>query len=257
MYLVLQARTDQSGWHELKCIYEATGLNYQDMAVVNYGASYVQQEHIYEYAKRAKGIIIGGLGESGYEETDPVKKESIRRMRSKIVPVLKELAESSDTKLLGICFGHQLLAEALGSDVEDAPDQAEVGAKSINLSPEGIVDPLFEGLPKKLNVIQAHKAAVMSLPYNSTLLASSSACNIQAFKYKDSMYGVQFHPELNNTELEYRLELYQQYTDKYVPSDSENLPKADVTKILKNFMEITHSNSKIIRKPANNSIAIK
>lgn len=246
MYLILQARTDQSGWHELKCIYDATGLNYHDMAVVNYGADFVTQEHIYDYAKRAKAIIIGGLGESGYGEKDPIKKEAITRIRRKIVPVLRELVESDDTNILGICFGHQLLGEALGSKVEFAPEQKEVGTTSITLTNEGANDPIFKGMSKNLSVIQAHKDAVMSLPEEATLLASNDVCPIQSFKHKNGIYGMQFHPELDNTELDYRLELYEEYTDKYVPNTlNENLPKADVKKIFKNFMEVAKNNSSI------------
>lgn len=244
MYLILQARTDQSGWHELKCIYNAMGVSYHDMAVVNIGADFVRQEQIYDYAMRAKAIIIGGLGESGYGETDPAKKASILHIRRKVVPVLRELKESDRTSILGICFGHHLLAEALGSIVEHAPDQAEVGTKSVQLNDEGMDDPLFQGLRQSFSVIQAHNDAVMALPEGATLLASSDKCHIQSFKYKNAMYGVQFHPELDSDELEYRLELYEQYTDKYVPSNERGLDKIQATRIIRNFMRLAAENSK-------------
>ena len=53
----------------------------------------------------------------------------------------------------------------------------------------------------------------MSLPKNTTHLASSLACNIQAFRYKKHVYGVQFHPELTYKDLKYRATLYPKYSE--------------------------------------------
>ena len=95
---------------------------------------------------------------------------------------------------LGICLGHQLLADALGGTV--APGTPEVGVMSIAQTEEGRADALLSGLPDPMTVLQWHGAQVTALPADATLLASSADCRVQAFRVGTCAYGLQCHVEV-------------------------------------------------------------
>ena len=95
---------------------------------------------------------------------------------------------------LGICLGHQLLADALGGTV--APGTSEVGVMTIAQTPAGRADALLSGLPDPMTVLQWHGAEVTELPPDATLLASSPACRAQAFRVGPHAYGLQCHVEV-------------------------------------------------------------
>ena len=96
---------------------------------------------------------------------------------------------------LGICLGHQLLVAALGGKV--APMKApEVGVAMIDLTPAGVADPLFAGLPATGPALHWHGAEVVCPPKDSTILAYSAQCSIQALRVGSCAYGLQYHVEI-------------------------------------------------------------
>lgn len=97
--------------------------------------------------------------------------------------------------LLGICFGHQLIAQALGGEVAAHPNGAEVGTIKVVLQPEAYVDPLFSRLPPVFNAQSVHWQSVRRLPVGAHLLASSSVEAHHGFRLGECTWGVQFHPE--------------------------------------------------------------
>ena len=96
--------------------------------------------------------------------------------------------------VIGVCLGAQLLAKSLGATVTRNPDP-EVGLLDIELNQAGLADPLFRGWPRRAPVVQWH-SDTFALPDGGVLLASSAACAHQAFRFGETAYGLQFHPEV-------------------------------------------------------------
>lgn len=97
--------------------------------------------------------------------------------------------------VLGVCYGHQLLAHALGGRVDYHPKGRETGTYRVRLHPAAQDDPLFTGLPDEFPVQLTHRQSVIELPENAVLLASNDFEPHQAFRIGTCAWGVQFHPE--------------------------------------------------------------
>lgn len=96
---------------------------------------------------------------------------------------------------LGICLGHQLLVEAMGGHV-GLMDRPEVGLADVELTPEGLNDPLLLGMGRTMHTFQWHGAEAKKLPAGVTILARNPACAVQAIRYGEHAYGLQYHVEI-------------------------------------------------------------
>lgn len=99
--------------------------------------------------------------------------------------------------ILGVCYGHQLLAWAFGGEVGFHPGGREIGTVNIKLTEEAAVDALFAEIPKQFNVQASHQQSVLSLPEGAVLLAGNGFDAHHAFRLGSSTWGVQFHPEFS------------------------------------------------------------
>lgn len=97
--------------------------------------------------------------------------------------------------VLGICYGHQLLAHALGGEVADNPAGRESGTIHVDLQPPASADPLFSRMPPRFVAQSSHVQTVLRPPSGSAVLASSERDGCQAFRWGERAWGVQFHPE--------------------------------------------------------------
>lgn len=99
--------------------------------------------------------------------------------------------------VLGVCFGHQLIARALGGRVERNPAGFEAGTCEVRLTEAGRGDPLLAGLPDPLLVQETHEDHVPELPPGARLLAGNAQAPVQAYAVGEAIRCVQFHPEID------------------------------------------------------------
>ncbi len=112
--------------------------------------------------------------------------------------LVAELLER-EIPLIGVCLGSQFLAEVAGA----APrrlEPPEIGWFDVELTPEGVEDPVTRALPRKFSAFEWHSYAA-PLPPGAVALARNDAC-LQAFRVGESAWGVQFHPEVTLADAE-------------------------------------------------------
>ncbi|MFD1569854.1 type 1 glutamine amidotransferase [Halorubrum laminariae] len=108
-----------------------------------------------------------------------------------IPPLVEYVADAADAgvPVLGVCYGHQVLAEALGGRVTGM-DGFEIGYNTVRQRGD---DSLFAGVDEEFTVFTTHGDTVVDLPPNATLLAENDH-GVHAFR-DGHCWGVQFHPE--------------------------------------------------------------
>jgi GMP synthase (glutamine-hydrolysing) len=96
--------------------------------------------------------------------------------------------------VLGVCFGHQLLAQALGGEVRPNPWGREISTVAIDRLGD---DPLLEGLSPRFSANACHSDTVVRLPAGATVLGRNAADPHQIVRFAPRAWGVQFHPEFD------------------------------------------------------------
>jgi GMP synthase-like glutamine amidotransferase len=129
-------------------------------------------------------------------ETDVVDAPRLDWLRREQVWLRERL--DAGTPILGVCFGAQLLADALGAEVTRS-EPPEVGFHPVTLTAAGRADPVLGALPERFLAAQWHNWR-FSLPPGATALGASDVC-LQAYR-RGNVWGVQFHPEVDAPTLE-------------------------------------------------------
>lgn len=131
-------------------------------------------------AENPKGIVIGG---GQYLETSGNSREIIEKYHK-------------DLPILGICLGHQLMAQIFGGKIKTA-EIGEYADSEIIVDEE---DTILKGLGPSFRAWVSHKDEVEVVPEDFDVLAHSDTCAIEAMAHKElPLYGVQFHPEVEHT----------------------------------------------------------
>jgi len=163
----------------------------------------------------------------------------------KLESLVREAIESG-TPLLGVCYGHQVLARAVaGRQIVREADQSEFGWTEIQIEAKSA---LLEGLPKKFFTFSSHFQEVAQVAPGFRRLASSRDCAIQAVELEGKpVFGIQFHPEKSIADAK---EVIQERVEKggastvLFPHDSEKLYSPEVgQRIFENFFKLVGTSS--------------
>ena len=111
---------------------------------------------------------------------------------------IREWVTEYERPFLGVCLGHQLLAEALGGEVGPAA-QPEIGVMPVQLTEAGRRSPFLRGVAPEFSCLQWHGAEVLRPPAGAEVPISSPACPVNALAYANRAFSVQFHVELTAT----------------------------------------------------------
>lgn len=139
-----------------------------------------------------RGILLTGSPASVRDES-PWMADVSRYVRE---------ANEEEIPVLGVCFGHQLLGEALGGRVEKSPGGWEFGTVPIELTAAGSGDPLFEDIPARFHAHTIHQDELASPPPGAVRLAGNAHSAWQAFAFGPRIRAVQFHLEISPSILE-------------------------------------------------------
>lgn len=158
------------------------GLSLADVVVVR-----VFQGEPLPEPERVPGVIVTG---SSSTLTDrELWSENTARWLARAVAL--------DKPVLGICYGHQLLAHALGGEVRHNPRGREIGTVDVKLNSHAKNDPLFGAFSQLLHLPVAHRQAVVRLPPHASVLGTSRRDPHHIVRYGSAAWGVQFHPEFD------------------------------------------------------------
>jgi GMP synthase (glutamine-hydrolysing) len=171
------------------------------------------------------GVVVTGSRSSVYWD-DPW-----------IEPLVAYVAEAhaADVPILGVCYGHQVLATALGGRVEDMGEY-ELGYREVTHSG----DDLFDGIDETFTVFTTHSDAVVELPPDAELVAENDY-GVHAFRVGHA-WGVQFHPEYDPETAEHVTrgkDLPAERIESVIAGiDAENYAAAcEVKRLFDNFVE--------------------
>lgn len=235
MILVVQFRQDITEAHEQQCIRRR--LDHDEpvnfVSIFDTSIDFSRPEQLLSGISR---LVLGGsaglsMG-TGHLEND---YEKVDYIFATIAPLIKYIL-ATDFPTLGTCFGHQLLAHFAGGTVVYDMEQAETGVFDVALTDEGVNDPIFTGLPKVFSAIEGHQDSVAVPAPSSVILASSTRSPVQAVRYGNNVYGTQFHSELNEEDLAYRLSLFPEYTAHASSESMDIAPSPYGVLVLSNFL---------------------
>jgi GMP synthase (glutamine-hydrolysing) len=110
---------------------------------------------------------------------------------------LAAAVQGNSVPLLGVCYGHQLLAHGLGGEVGWNPRGRQIGTRWLTAEGAAVDDALFRTLPARFRAQTTHQQSVLRAPAGAQVLAHSALDPHQALRFGQRAWGVQFHPEFS------------------------------------------------------------
>tara|TARA_Y100000589_G_scaffold332017_1_gene388603 strand:+ start:3777 stop:4511 length:735 start_codon:yes stop_codon:yes gene_type:complete len=202
--LLLQARKEKDPMilHEKLCFQKQLKYQFNQLDSLDLIRDEIQIEKLERY----DAFIIGGSGDFSVATGGPWFK--------KVCKIVKYLYNNNKVTFAS-CWGFQLMAKAMGGEVKNNINQAELGTTKLWLTKQGEVDKIFKNLPLFFFAQMGHEDIVTKLPEDAILLASSKKVKNQAFRFMNKpIYCTQFHPELTKADLKKRMQTYPQYVHK-------------------------------------------
>ncbi len=144
-------------------------------------------------------------------------------------------AAALERAVLGVCFGHQLLAWRHGATVQRNPRGRELGTVWAELTDAGRRSPLFEGVPARFEVQATHDDLVVAAQ-GIEVLATSERCAVQAISVGARSFGVQFHPEMDATSIRFCIDSAD--TKACDREGAESRESVWGTRLLRRFVEL-------------------
>lgn len=133
------------------------------------------------------GFVITGSRYSAYDDLPWLNR---------LLTLVREI-HGRGQALLGVCFGHQVLAQALGGEVLPSPLGWDVGVREVTLTPFGSRTAGLAQAPRPLRVLELHQDIVTRLPPGAVHLAASEHTSHEMFSLGPRTLGVQGHPEFD------------------------------------------------------------
>jgi len=198
--LLIQARdTPEMEHQEQQCFIERCGIAPHQLRSLNVVRDPLDEQQLAD----ADALLIGGAGEysawNAYAWMDEL---------------LYLIQQAYKTKLptFGSCWGHQLMARAMGGEVAYDYDRVEFGCCEVRLTEAGREDPLFGTFPSVFKANMGHRDRVVRLPEGAIELAWNETQPNEAFRMADApFYGTQFHSELDAERERERLVVYREH----------------------------------------------
>lgn len=116
-------------------------------------------------------------------------------------------AVGANLPLFGVCYGHQLMAHALGGRVDALAGGREIGTQSIEVREDGQGDRLLAGASARFVAHTTHVQSVLEVPPGARVLARSTRDPHQALRYGPHAVSTQFHPEFTAPAMRAYMEL--------------------------------------------------
>jgi len=171
----------------------------EDISFQNYD---IQNRESPGHLDECDGYVITGGKDSVYDDHSWIRE---------LEDLVKNL-HSARKKLVGICFGHQLIANCLGGEAGLAPQGWTVGVQTSRITGDGMhrYNWMRPGV-EEFNMISSHKDQVLQLPEEATVYCGSEACPIGGFSMGEHIITFQGHPEFSaaysNELMKFRREL--------------------------------------------------
>jgi GMP synthase (glutamine-hydrolysing) len=237
-FLLLASRAeDAAAEDEYQAYLRYGGLDPEQLKRIRMEAGPLPALELSDYS----GIIVGG---SPFTSSDPAEQKSQvqHRVEAELAGLLDHVVEA-DFPFLGACYGVGTLGLHQGAVIDRTYGEG-LGGTTISLTPEGLADPLLQGLPESFTAFVGHKEACTVLPRHAVLLATSAACPVQMFRIKENLYATQFHPELDVGGLVTRIDIYR-HAGYFPPESAEELMEnarwftvTEPMTILRNFVKL-------------------